>query len=312
MLSNNVWSVSEERAKRQKRMRKRVRSRGHFARLIQPREIRKNFNFCSDSLAETLVLSYILPSPFLHPPSLSSFLSHCFWKTFLIKNPVRDLDLSVGSAERQIPTASVGSEGHPSIPLVLLLPFFLTILPTLYMPSVGIFAVYPLSSSTHSSIFSKERKKEEPAAALPTGKRRGSRFKSRIFRGRKATRLLKANKKRNAPLARSFFYFEERWRSFLRLHVDATEMYPWRREKYSLNHSSRSRETHLSAKLQQEIPAFISLLDIHVSRLCTRVLPKILDVRQLYVIIFVPSFKKLQHTYVYFSNTFIIDSEKMQ
>lgn len=33
------------------------------------------------------------------------------------------------------------------------------------------------------------------------GKRRGSRFKSRIFRRRKAARLLKASKKKNAPLA---------------------------------------------------------------------------------------------------------------
>ena len=46
-----------------------------------------------------------------------------------------------------------------------------------------------------------KREKEKSAAAVPMGKRRGSRFKSRIFRRRKAARLLKASKKKNAPFA---------------------------------------------------------------------------------------------------------------
>lgn len=183
-------------------MRKRARSRGHFARLIQPREIRKNFNFCSDSLAETPVLSYIFPSPLLRPSPLSSLSFPLFLKDIFNKESRPRSRLIRWFNERQIPTASAGSEGRPSIPLVFLLPSSPTTLPTLHMPLLeNLRSVYPLPSSIHSSIFSRERKREGPAAALPTGKRRGSRFKSRIFRGRKAARLLKASKKKNAPLA---------------------------------------------------------------------------------------------------------------
>lgn len=115
-------------------MRKRARSRGHFARLIQPREIRKNFNFCSDSLAETPVLSYIFPSPLLHPSPLSSLSFPLFLKDIFNKESRPRSRLIRWFSERQIPTASAGSEGHPSIPLVFLLPSSPTTLPTLHMP----------------------------------------------------------------------------------------------------------------------------------------------------------------------------------
>lgn len=263
-------------------------------RLIQPREIRKNFNFCSDSLAETPVLSYIFPSPLLHPPPLSSLSFPLFLKDIFNKESRPRSRLIRWFSERQIPTASAGFEGHPSIPLVFLLPSSPTTLPILHMPLLE----PSLRLSLRPSILPSSRKKEKERNQLLLFQRANDAdrdLKAAFSAEEKRPDCLK-RARRKTRLSRSssscsFSYIEEGRRSFLRLRVDATEMYPRRREreKHSLNHSSRFRETHLSAKLRQEIPAFISLLDIHVSRLCTRVLPEILDVRQLYVIIFVPS-----------------------
>lgn len=267
MLSNNVWSINEERAKRQKRTRKGVRSRGHFARLIQPREIRKNFNFCSDSLALSRkplrIILYPPPPPPPSPPfpllrslSLSVSFSFPLFLKDIFNKESRLRSRLIRWFSRETDTYSIGR---------LWRSLFDT--PSYFFPSffshnsfyplhaaVGTFTVYPPPSSTHSSIFSKEREGEKPAAALPTGKRRGSRFKSRIFRGRKAARLLKENKKKNAPLAILFLFRGEmkklssspRWRD------GDGDAFVKERERQSLNHSSsRSRETHLSAKLRR-------------------------------------------------------------
>lgn len=182
-------------------MRKRSTVQGLFCEINpETRQIGKNFNFCPDSLAPSRELSHYPTSrrPFSPP------FSPCFWKTFLIKNPAWDLDLSVASAG--------GRQHQLQGPLFIPRPssshdFFLCSARRRWHPRR-----LSILSATHSS---RKREKEKPAAALPMGKRRGSRFKSRIFRGRKAARLLKANKKKKRAArdpfqACSFFHFVEK------------------------------------------------------------------------------------------------------
>lgn len=159
MLSNNVWSVSEERSEETKEGEKASAVQRPFCEINPAKGDQEEFQllFPPDSLALSRKLSHYPISYFLSLFLFHPFPSHCFWKTFLIKNPARDLDLSVGSAGRQIPTASAGSEGTT---LRFLSSLFL---PQLFLPST--WRCWNLHrSSTHSS---RKRDREKPTAALP-------------------------------------------------------------------------------------------------------------------------------------------------
>lgn len=213
-------------------------------RLIQPREIRKNFNFCSDSLAETPVLSYIFPFPLLHPPPLSSLSFLLFLKDIFNKESRPRSRLIRWFSERQIPTASAGFEGHPSIPLVFLLPSSPTTLPTLHMPSLRL--------SLRPSILPSSRKKEKERNQLLLFQRANDAdrdLKAAFSAEEKRPNCLK-RVRRKTRLSRSssscsFSYIEEGRRSFLRLRVDATEMYPRRRERSTVLITRRALEKHI-------------------------------------------------------------------
>lgn len=263
--------LAKERARRQKNVRKRARSRGRSARLIRRRgrseRISTSVPTLPRTLAGTLALSYI-PKTLLSP-----FLKDIFNK----ESPPET---------STYPVASAGDRQHR-----LQGPLF-TPLPhpppssTSLSCSSSVFRTSPLAPSPFIRslshlLFSKEREKEKPAAALPMGKRRGSRFKSRIFRGRKAVRLLKAEQEKKARRSRSFSSslllpsrgggrerkgWMKKRRS--RLRVDATRGSRPRRgteREVLITRRARSRETHLSAKLRQEIPAFIPHLEIQAS-----------------------------------------------
>lgn len=310
MLSNNVWSINEERVKRQKRTRKGVRSRGHFARLIQPREIRKNFNFCSDSLAlsrKPLRIILYPPPPPPSPPSplhraLSLSLSVSFSFPLFLKDifnkESRLRSRLIRWFSRETDTYSIGRLWRSlfDTPSYFFPPFFSH---NSFYPlhaAVGTFTVYP---PLHLPILLSSRKREKERNQLLLFQRANDAdrdLKAAFSAEEKRLDCLKRIR-RKTHRSRSFSYFEERWRSFLRLRVDATAtgMHSWRREKGKvLITRRRALEKHIyPLNSEGEIPAFISLLDIYVSRPSTHVLSKILDVRQLYVVLFVQSFKKL-------------------
>lgn len=130
-----------------------------------------------------------------------------------------------------MPTAPTVSGGHsstlsfshlfPFLPFLHLSRFFVTVrTPATYSFSL----TYP-----RRAVLPRRREKEKrkrPDAALPTGKRRGSRFKSRIFRGRKAAWLLKASKKKRAILFKlpSFYISRKDGDAMLHPRVDMTEI----------------------------------------------------------------------------------------